>query len=61
MEVNFQIYHYWRSKCAMKGVSLEVNFQIYHYWRSECAMKGVNMCYRSTREEDYADCNLCSH
>ncbi len=20
MEVNFQIYHYWRSQCAMKGV-----------------------------------------
>ena len=22
MEVNFQIYHYWRSKCAMKGVKM---------------------------------------
>ena len=22
MEVNFQIYHYWRSQCAMKGVKM---------------------------------------
>ena len=24
MEVNFQIYHYWRSQCAMKGVKMIV-------------------------------------
>ena len=23
MEVNFQIYHYWRSQCAMKGVNMD--------------------------------------
>ena len=26
MEVNFQIYHYWRSKCAMKGVKMNETF-----------------------------------
>ena len=24
MEVNFQIYHYWRSECAMKGEKMEL-------------------------------------
>ena len=24
MEVNFQIYHYWRSQCAMKGVKMKI-------------------------------------
>ncbi len=43
LEVSFQIYHYWRSQCAMKAVSLEVNFQICHYWRSWCAMEGVGL------------------
>ena len=50
MEVNFQIYHYWRSKCAMKGEKME--YELSGAWTARLDnKKEYPLCLPGTLDE----------